>query len=335
MSTETLPVSSFYSTNLNPRVKSVETLSTRIAQTLGYPHINIEAHQNQVYDNISIACEMFSKFAGFTKEYLVFDSTLYEAGKGIRVDTMMTLTPRLQNDNQTLITSTTNAYSIGTMIIGEAKATKGLATFKVGNSIDISPETTIGAPEGWDDLLEDYRRVTDVFAFEEGQTSGINTLFTIEQTLAQQTYFSYAMGNYGFDLTSWYVLKDWLDMREKLLSVKRYFDFNDRTQRLHLIPEPQTTDTDFFGAVGCYVERPIRDLVKEHWVYQYALALTKINIARIRGKYAGTSLFGGGAPNYQELLSEGVSEKTELENKLYTGATPGLGDAAPPMFFIG
>ena len=46
MSTETLPVSSFYSTNLNPRVKTFSTLSTRIAQALGYPHINIEAHQN-------------------------------------------------------------------------------------------------------------------------------------------------------------------------------------------------------------------------------------------------------------------------------------------------
>ena len=329
MSTETLPVSSFYSTNLNPRVKTFSTLSTRIAQALGYPHINIEAHQNQVYDNISIACEMFSKFAGYTKEYLVFDSKLYEAGKGIRVDTMVSLTPRLQKDTYQ-VDKSVNEYRIGNMIIGD----NYLNNFQIGVGSN-EWDDKISIPEGWDDLLDDYRRVTDVFAFEEGQTSGINTLFTIEQTLAQQTYFSYSMGNYGFDLTSWYVLKDWLDMREKLLSVKRYFDFNDRTQRLHLIPEPQTTDTDFFGAVGCYVERPVRDLVKEHWVYQYALALTKINIARIRGKYAGTSLFGGGAPNYQELLSEGMSEKTELENKLYTGATPGFGDAAPPMFFIG
>ena len=99
MATETLPVSSFYSTNLNPRVKTYETLSTRIAHSLGYPHINVEAHQNQVFENIAIACEMFSKFAGYTKEHLVFDSKKYEAGKGIRVDTMMTLTPRLQQDS--------------------------------------------------------------------------------------------------------------------------------------------------------------------------------------------------------------------------------------------
>ncbi len=327
MSTETLPVSSFYSTNLNPRVKTYGTLSTRIAHALGYPHINIEAHQNQVYENISIACEMFSKYAGYTKEYLVFDSTLYEEGKGIQVDTMLSLTPRLNTDS-VKVDKSVNEYRIGNMIIG-----KHLNNFKIGANLD-EWDTEIEIPEGWDDLLDDYRRVTDVFAFEEGSTSGINTLFTIEQTLAQQTYFSYAMGNFGFDLTSWYVLKDWLDVREKLLSVKRYFDFNERTQRLHLIPEPQTTDTDFYGAIGCYVEKPIRDLVKEQWVYQYSLALTKINISRIRGKYAGTALFGGGAPNYNELLSEGNQEKQMLENELYTGA-PGFGDAAPPMFFVG
>ena len=66
----------------------------------------------------------------------------------------------------------------------------------------------------------DYRKVVDVTDFEEGSTTGINTLFTLEQTLAQQTYFSYAMGNYGFDLVSWYTLKEWIDTREKMLAIR-------------------------------------------------------------------------------------------------------------------
>jgi hypothetical protein len=329
MSTETLPVSSFYSTNLNHRVGSYEKLSTRIAHSLGYPQINIEAHQNQVYENIAISCEMFTKFAGYTKEYLVFDSKLYEPGKGIRVDTMMSLTPRLCADIIPVNKEGMNGYQIGNMIIGENYINR----FTVGAGEEKWNENIL-VPNGWDNFMEDYRRVVDVFAFEQGQSSGINTLFTIEQTLAQQTYFSYAMGNFGFDLVSWYVMKDWMDIREKLLSVKQYFDFNDRTQRLYVTPEPQTTKTSYYGAVGCYVEKPIRDLIVEPWVYQYALALTKINIGRIRGKYAGTALFGGGAPNYQDLLSEGNQEKTTLEERLYTG-TPGFGDAAPPMFFVG
>ena len=51
-------------------------------------------------------------------------------------------------------------------------------------------QNTLG---GYDALIENYRKVVDVKGFEEGSTSGVNTLFTIEQTLAQQTYFSYLM----------------------------------------------------------------------------------------------------------------------------------------------
>ena len=87
----------------------------------------------------------------------------------------------------------------------------------------------------------DYRKVIDITDFEEGSTTGINTLFTIEQTLAQQTYFSYAMGNYGFDLVSWYVLKDWLEMREKLLATKRSYTFDDRTQTMRMYPQPDAS----------------------------------------------------------------------------------------------
>jgi len=334
MSTEVLPVSSFYSTHLTPRVKTFSTLRTRIAHTLGYPQINVEAHENQVNENISIACEMFAKYAGYTREYLVFNSEKYEKGKGIRVDVMMSLTDKLAKDTA-VVPKDSDAYTIGKMVIGEDY----IHRFKVGstnNGVAGTPwEDTKLIPSGWDDLLDYHRKVIDVFAFEEGSSAGINTLFTIEQTLAQQTYFSYAMGNYGFDLTSWYVLKDWLDMRQKLLSTKQYFEFDERTQRLHIIPEPSTTGGSYFGAVGCYVEKSLRNIIPEPWVYQYALALTKINIGRIRGKYAGTSLFGGGSPNYQDLLSEGNQEKATLEEKLYTTASPGFGDADPAMFFIG
>ena len=107
-------------------------------------------------------------------------------------------------------------------------------------------------------------------------------------------------------------------------------------QRLYLTPEPNhgKSRSSFYGLIGAYVEKPIRELVKEIWVYQYALALTKITIARVRGKYAGTALFGGGTLNYGELLAEGNQEKQTLETSLYEGAA-GLGDANPPMFFVG
>ena len=93
--TDVKPLSSFYSTNLNPIVDSYERLATRIAYTLGYPQINIEAHQNQVYENVAIAIEMFTKFAGYTEEFLTFHSDMYEKGIGIRMDVMFTATEQL------------------------------------------------------------------------------------------------------------------------------------------------------------------------------------------------------------------------------------------------
>jgi len=300
------PVSNFFSTHLNHRITTFAKLAERIAMSLGYPQINVETHQDQVMDNISISIEMFSKFGGYTEEYLVFNSSLYEYGRGLPMDKVFSYTPEMR------------------------------ATYTAspsGVSTESTSSTAVSA--GYDYDLDNYRKVIDVYSFEEGSTTGVNTLFTLEQTLAQQTYFSYAMGKYGFDLVSWYTMKNWLDVRSTLLSQKHYFKFDSAHQRLFLTPEPGRANTaEFYGLIGAYVEKPVRELVKEVWVYQYALALTKITIGRIRGKYAGTALFGGGTLNHGELLSEGLAEKDKLEANLYEGAA-GLGDASPPMFFVG
>lgn len=415
------PPEGMYSTNLNSRIKDIDLLCERIAMSLGYPQINIEAHTIQVHDNIAQACEFFTKFAGYTDEYLIFHSTLYEPNKGLYMPTLFNNTPELSsiiteeqvtyqttpkstvqinnvNQDRVVYTYTTSRegskptefllqYSSGyyhhaeklivTAIynditdeidasVAQYATTYTTATpkiqFKVitnGEDIEIvcnaeitgtvtvtisdfepAPVTELKSySRSMDELLTAPRKVVDLYSFEEGSTSGINTLFTIEQTLAQQTYFSYAMGKYGFDLVSWYTLKEWMNMRQKLLQTKYQWRFNDREQRLYLTPQPGISGprrrADFWGAIGAYVEKPISNIISELWVYQYALALTKISVARIRGKYQGTNLFGGGSPNYSELLSEGNAEKEKLESKMMEGTTPGFGDAAPPMFFVG
>jgi hypothetical protein len=178
----------------------------------------------------------------------------------------------------------------------------------------------------------DYRKVIEVTDFEEGSSTGINTLFTLEQTLAQQTYFSYSLGNYGFDLVSWYTMKEWMDTREKVLATKRDTKFDNRTQYLRMYPQPK--NNRFYGVISCYVERALRDVIKEQWVYEYALALSMITIGRVRGKFGNVSLLGGGALNY-DLIQEGVARKAELEKQLLEGASPGMGDNDPTMFIVG
>ena len=326
------PVSAFYSTNLQSKIQSYERLGERICRALGAPLINLEIHADQLNEFISIACEMFTKYAGYTQEYLVFDSSLYEKGKGLRLDVLFSLTRdfNFRAKFQNVSDDIKSLYNIGRMVIGEAN---NPYLFQI---IDQNKPNELELLNSYDYLIDDYRRVMDVIDFEEGSTTGINTLFTIEQTLAQQTYFSYAMGNYGFDLISWYVLKNWLKDREKLLAIKRYYTFDPRTQYLTFYPPPRTpgSGSRFYGVLACYVERPLKDIIKEQWVYQYALSLCKISVGIVRGKYQGTQLFGGGTIN-AAIAEDGKAEKEKLESMLLQQGPAGFGDAAPPMFFVG
>jgi len=439
--------SHLYSTYLANSVNGYSRLGDRISYALGYPIVNLELHGNQIYTNIAIATEMFSKFAGYTEEHLVFDSDKYTRGKGLNISELLTLTPELTatyttdvevtvgttstvptvtaktftssdtgfislfefDSDDTIIdpseytftvalddgnahvakalvvtlssvnmelsgvdvsltqygdvyTTTTSMFDISAVpgasdeansysdplctytnsvsvgIFLDSNVTQGGSVNASRNDTlnDVTTLTQLTATNPqigrFDSLTRQSRKVIDVFSHEESSSSSLNTLFTIEQTLAQQTYFSYAMGNYGFDLISWYTLKQWLETREKMLSTKRYFKFNERTQHMLLIPEPKTGER-FYGVVSCYVEKPVYDLIKEPWVYQYALALTKITLGRVRGKFGSAQLFGGTTLD-TSILQEGLTEKKELEQMLLTG-TPGFGDAAPPMFFVG
>jgi hypothetical protein len=399
------PLSAFLSTNLNNKITTYDNLGDRIKRSLGYPVISLEIHTDQLRQNIQLAVEYYTKFAGYTREYLIFDSDMYESRKGIRLDFLYTLantdldTKRKQIDGTNPLGPGPEFYGSypPTTLSGAGKgnsersidsmyvATSTLSASNFTTSVKLSSlfaSVTAGRGPGiqafeifdhtlytditafnpalasffkatppqtvtfegketkglyyqnvFDYDVMEYRKVVDVIDFEEGSTTGINTLFTLEQTLAQQTYFSYALGNYGFDLVSWYSLKEWIDTREKLLAIRRDIKFDPRTQYMQMYPQPDPGDK-FYGVIGCYLERPIRDVIMEQWVYEYALALSMITIGRVRGKFGNVQLLGGGALNY-DMLQEGLDRKAELENKLLEGASPGFGDTDPPMFFVG
>lgn len=383
------PISAFQSTNLNSRIDSFCRLADRIVRSLGAPLITVEVHQDQIFENISIACELFTRYAGYTQEYLIFDSNLYEKNKGIRLDVLYTLSnPNLTLErkiNSQTTSRSTSPYiepppaeyvcisAVNTSYFAQipslsADFVDGLfefqlldastynqvltsfdATFNISltgafkqtqrtsNKLTIqggcSTTTALEYNNMFDYDVMDYRKVISVTDFEEGSTTGINTLFTIEQTLAQQTYFSYAMGNYGFDLISWYTLKNWLDTREKMLATKRDMKFDERTQYMIMYPQPNS-NSRFYGVISAYVERPLRDIIKEFWVYEYALALTKISVGYIRSKYGQMPLFGGQVFS-SDIMTQGMEEKKRLEEQLYTGAAPGIGAVEPVMFIVG
>jgi hypothetical protein len=282
----------FLSTNINHRITSYDLLAERILFELGAPLINLEIACPALYDFIAQSIEFFTKYTGHTEEFLIFDSDLYVPGQGIRMDVLFSLTPEL-----------------------------------CSNYVSIPDLTGI---KSFDYDMNTYRKVVDIVAFEEGTHTGINTLFTIEQSMAQQMHFAYGMGAKGFDIVTWHILKDWLEMREKVFALKKHIRFDPRTQIMRMFPEPRA-DEQFYGLVGCRVERPIRDLVKERWVKNYALALTKQAVAHTRGKFNGTSLFGGGTLNWMDLMNQGREDQKRLEEELKLGGE----DTEPIGFFVG
>tara|TARA_R100000808_G_C2154585_1_gene165653 strand:+ start:5635 stop:6819 length:1185 start_codon:yes stop_codon:yes gene_type:complete len=386
------PLSAFLSTNLNSKIETYDRLGDRIKRSLGYPLVSLEIHTDQLRENIQIAVEYFTKYAGYTREYLIFDSNMYETNKGIRLDLLYTLANTDLDTNAQKVAGTNplgpgaefygttpesifvctsallssvftsssalsstfgsgiekfdlfdqSIYSNITSYDAWERPALSLTSFALSGSFKENKRSTItfeGSASNsinyqnvYDYDIMDYRKVVDIVDFEEGSTTGINTLFTLEQTLAQQTYFSYAMGNYGFDLVSWYTLKEWIDTREKMLAIRRDVKFDPRTQYMQMYPQPG--GDRFYGVIGCYLEQPIRSVIMEQWIYEYALALSMITIGRVRGKFGNVQLLGGGALNY-DMLEKGEARKAELEEKLLTGSSPGLGDADPPMFFVG
>jgi len=376
---EVSPISAFLSTNLNNKIECYGRLGDRIKRSLGWPVVTVELHPDQLNENIQIAVEFFTKFAGYTNEYLIFDSNLYETNKGIRLDHLFTIANSQFTDEQKIQDSppfpganfTVNQPEPVYIVMQEIDSTifssssslsalykdglseldiidKGMydeiitfseslssnfkQSLKKSVTVECEPSTANKYNNVFDYDILDYRKVIDVTEFEEGSTTGINTLFTLEQTLAQQTYFSYAMGNFGFDLLSWHTLKEFVETREKMLATRRDLKFDPRTQYLTMYPQPNKNR--FYGVISCYVERPIRDIVKEQWVYKYALALSKITLGRIRGRFTGISLLGGGQLN-TDVLQEGIREKEELEKQLMEGASTGFGDSDAIMFLVG
>jgi hypothetical protein len=282
------------STTFNSKVKTYDYLAQRVRRTLGEPLIQIEVSSEQIYEFIDIAIEFFTKFAGVDEEYLIFRSDLYVRGVGLPVGDMFNVSPSMYNQ-ETSVSSSSQSLSAG-----------------------------------FDYDLGNFRKVIDVFSFQEGNNSGVNTLFTIENTIAQQAYFGHLLGNVGYDLVTWHVLKEWIDTREKILGMMPYLRFDPYTQILKVIPEPKNSNI-YYGLIGCKVQKPIKHLIQELWIYRYTLALTKIAVGHVRGKYQGTNLFGGQTVNAADLLRQGEKEKDELEKEIITD----LIDRSPTSFFLG
>lgn len=181
--------------------------------------------------------------------------------------------------------------------------------------------------------IMDYRKVNSVTNYSESGVSSITSLYNFDTSLAQQFFYTNQFNHRSFGLTTWYALHEWRNTYEKLLATKRGWSFNKDTQYLTLTPQPRMGER-FFGIVECWVEKPLKDVLKEPWVFDYALAVCKEMLGRVRSKWGdNVSMLGGGSLTGNALAQEGVNKQKELLEELIKNQA--YGAMHKPRFFIG
>lgn len=191
----------------------------------------------------------------------------------------------------------------------------------------------INYSEYYDYDLNTYRKVKNVKDFVSTNYGYLTGAYNTDMMLLASSYYSRMLGTRGFDITSYYAMTEWAKTRNKVLSTERTFTFNPDTQRLKIFPEPKPYEY-LLAAVCCYLEKPLKDIVKSPWVLEYAVAEAKEMYGRVRSAYGDNiALPGGGVISGNSMLSEAASEKERLRNQLIQ--SNGYGEADPPCMLIG
>ena len=169
--------------------------------------------------------------------------------------------------------------------------------------------------------------VQGVYTFNDDggvRTDGINTLFTVENSLwnAAGGAWPMPMGPGGW--VDYHLAMQSIELTKRMTGGGYQFEYNPRSKYLTLTPDPVSLSADVSGAwvvVGCYTLRPEDQQFGESWVKRMGLAQAKITLGTIREKYDGVQLLGGGSIN-ASVKDEGITERDALMEEIQTTYPP-------------
>jgi len=171
--------------------------------------------------------------------------------------------------------------------------------------------------EGVGALLPD--NVMAVFSMNDymANMGGVGTLFSVNNSMWNAGLLPnfHNLSNGGSGWVTYELAMQYVDMIRILTGKGFDFEYNPRTKRLILFPDGALANNAGHIVLGVYILRPDDQQYGESWCKKYALAEGKIILGRIRNKFAGVQLLGGGTISV-DVLQEGLSEKAELEEKL-------------------
>lgn len=174
---------------------------------------------------------------------------------------------------------------------------------------------------------------TEVIGYDTRSAGSIHTLFTMENFLYNQGMYDQLLmrgTSSGYTMVSYHIARDFLETVKRYVVDAYNFKYHPYTNQLEINPVPpsggQLTinnviyDTPGFILVRAFMlEGTDEDLYENMWITDYACAMCKMTLGRIRTKFANFSAIGsntGLAMDGDALISEGQSEIEKLEETL-------------------
>jgi hypothetical protein len=176
----------------------------------------------------------------------------------------------------------------------------------------------------------------EVIGYSTRTTGGINTLFTVDNYLFNMgMYDIFTLNESGYTLVSYHIARDFLDTMKKYSVDQWNFKYHPYTNILEINPTPASGNslswTDANGtAYGPYdspgfmliryfaVEGDDEDIYTKSWVRDYATALCKVMLGRVRSKFESFASIGntGISLDGSNLISEGKEEIEALSESV-------------------
>lgn len=150
-----------------------------------------------------------------------------------------------------------------------------------------------------------YNKIVNVMAAYRIQSSFLGNATgqgAYGQAMLQHLY---QMGS--FDLLSYHLISDYVELMNQMFAAYLVFTFNERTRILNF---HQTFGSNERVLLDAMIERTEQDLLTDRiaktWIETYALGRCQLMLAEIRGKYASLPGAGGGVTlNATELQTRG------------------------------
>lgn len=134
----------------------------------------------------------------------------------------------------------------------------------------------------------------------------ITTLFTVENIMYNEGLLA---GHSPMELITWELAQEYIDLMRERIAAKFFVNYNKFTREIKFTPKPTAALTGILEVYSYWNHNATTTIYNEVFVKGYSLALTKMVVGAIWGKYMGMPLPGGGTLNGDGLKAEGEREK--------------------------